>query len=182
MADLPQGKPSKGLIEARLASKLPVMAHLPPGLQERSLESYANQAYPDGSEKERDEFKRYWRERLDREQERWERERDRRDRPGTLPRGGYSIEGIEKEVMDESKFSEFKSRQAQLRLEGHQKEQLTELKAINAYLGGLVVDAATDQAFRETFGRTIRPADYLALAARGNSQISSQKHVTSEMF
>jgi len=82
---------------------------------------------------------------------------------GDGPGVSFPIQKIANGAMDESKFSEFKSRQARLRLVGHQKEQLTELKAINAYVRGLVVDAATEQAFRETFGRTIRPADYLAL-------------------
>lgn len=65
--------------------------------------------------------------------------------------------------MDESRFSEFRSRQARLRLECDQQTQLSALKTINASLRSLIVDTATQQAFRETFGREIRPADYLEL-------------------
>jgi hypothetical protein len=106
MADLPEEKPSKAVVEARIASKLPIMAHLPLGHEELALESYANQAYPDGSATERDEFKRYWRERLDRERERWERERDRQDLPSTVPRRGNSIQKTAKEAMPDKPFSD----------------------------------------------------------------------------
>ena len=65
MADTPEKKTSKASVEASLASKLQVMSMMPRGFQEQALEGYANKALPDGSEQERDEFRRYWRERLD---------------------------------------------------------------------------------------------------------------------
>src|ERR1019366_5913885 len=126
---------------------------------ESHLERCAKEAMPDGSEKERDKFKRYWRERIDRERERW-------DRQGTLPKEGHPIQGIAKGTMDESEGSDFRSRLARLRLEADEADkqtQLTTLKAIHAVLRNEVVDALTQQAFRETFGREIRPADYLKL-------------------
>src|ERR1019366_4849557 len=65
MADPPQKEISKSSVEASLGSKLQVLAKMPPGLQESHLERCAKEAMPDGSEEERDKFKRYWRERVD---------------------------------------------------------------------------------------------------------------------
>ena len=63
-------------------------------------------------------------------------------------------------------MSDFRSRLARLRVEADEADkqtQLTTLKAIHAVLRNEVVDDLTQQAFRETFGREIRPADYLKL-------------------
>jgi hypothetical protein len=100
MAATPEEKTSKASVEASLASKAPFLARLPPGMSEQHLERCAKDAYPGGSEQERDEFRRYWRERLDRERELLDRERERRDRPGTLPRGGYPIQEIPNGAME----------------------------------------------------------------------------------
>jgi hypothetical protein len=95
MADLPKEKPSKALIESSLASKLTVLAHMPPGLQEQTLDRYAQEAHPDGSEKERDEFKCYWRKRLDGEREH-----------RALPTGDCATQGITKGAMPDNPFSD----------------------------------------------------------------------------
>jgi hypothetical protein len=173
MADTPEKKTSKASVEASLASKLQVMSMMPRGFQEQALEGYANKALPDGSEQERDEFKRYWRERIDRERECSDRERERSDRAAeqqlqtlkvsseTLPR--LQDRGNGEVSVDESKIAKFRLRQARLRSDNELKQHFTGVRAINRAMRDLVVDSPTQQAFREIFGREMGPADYLKL-------------------
>jgi hypothetical protein len=65
--------------------------------------------------------------------------------------------------VDESKVAEFRSKRARLRSENELKKRLTEVRAINRAVRDLVVDSPTQQAFLDTFGREIGPADYLKL-------------------
>jgi hypothetical protein len=90
MADPLEMKRSKAVIEAIIAGKSHLLALLPPGFQEKALDNYANEACPDGSEKERGEFKRYWRDRLDRVRDRIDLEQER-GRRATPPSDGYFI-------------------------------------------------------------------------------------------
>ena len=63
-------------------------------------------------------------------------------------------------ALDKSKVTEFNSRLAQLRQEQDTeslKRELDELKALNSVVRGKLVDAGALQAFRETFGREMRP-------------------------
>ncbi len=80
MADIPEKKPSRASVEASLASKLRLLVHFPPGMAEQHLERCAEMALPDGTEQERIEFRRYWRERLDRERDHQDREQEHSDR------------------------------------------------------------------------------------------------------
>jgi hypothetical protein len=80
MAEKPEKKVPRASVEASLASKLPVLVHFPPGMAEQHLENCAEKALPEGTEQERAEFRRYWRERLDREREQQGRERERSER------------------------------------------------------------------------------------------------------
>jgi hypothetical protein len=80
MTDIPEKKPSRASVEASLASKLPLLVHFPPGMAEQHLARCAEEALPDGTEQERAEFRRYWRERLDRERDHQDREREHSDR------------------------------------------------------------------------------------------------------
>jgi hypothetical protein len=69
-------------------------------------------------------------------------------------------------ALDKSKVTEFNSRLAQLRQEQDTeslKRELDELKALNSVVRRKLVDAGALQAFRETFGREMRPLDYLNL-------------------
>jgi hypothetical protein len=141
MAAPPEQKTSKASVEASLASKAPFLARLPPGMSEQHLERCAKNAYPGGSEQERDEFKRYWRERIDRERECSDRERERSDRAAeqqlqtlkvsseTLPR--LQDRGNGEVSVDESKIAKFRLRQARLRSDNELKQHFTGVRAIN---------------------------------------------------
>jgi hypothetical protein len=95
-------------IERTLASKLAVLNRMPGGFQEQHLENCAQQALPTGSQAEREEFKRYWREQIWRkgEQLRFETERQERairigtERPerASAPAGPPCGEGLAEAV------------------------------------------------------------------------------------
>lgn len=68
MSDETQGN-ARDLIEIRLAGKLHLIALLSGGEQEELLQDYAKRAFPEGTSLEREDWKRYWRARLDQEKQ-----------------------------------------------------------------------------------------------------------------
>ena len=82
--------------------------------------------------------------------------------------------------MDESKISEFTSRRAQLRRENHFEEQLNGFKELNRFLRRQVIDEATEQAFCVTFGREMRPGDYLNLGLLDEEPIEDLKRLVEQ--
>ena len=82
--------------------------------------------------------------------------------------------------MDESKISEFTSRRAQLRRKSHFEEQLNGFKELTRFLRRQVIDEATEQAFCETFGREMRPGDYLNLGLLDEEPIEDLKRLVEQ--
>jgi hypothetical protein len=58
-----------------------LLSRFPESLQEEALEKYVQQALPTGSQAEREEFKRYWREQIWRKGEKLRFETERKERP-----------------------------------------------------------------------------------------------------